>query len=124
MVAIPKPPKIFLVDSFEYYKYIGMDDNSKPIYEDEPVTIEFCRIDRTTEYGKNGNDDRVLYNGLIFCYADLTEAVTDGERSKSLPDFVEKSKIVYDNQEKTVNKVIEIQEPYSTRLYSFELEVI
>ncbi len=111
---MPKPPKEFCIDSFEYFEYSGTNDWSEPIYE-EPVTIEDCRIDRGTEYSSSTSGRQLLYNAVIFCYADITTP---------LPTFKTQSKILFDDQEHTIKKVIPIYEAYEKTLYAYELEVI
>ena len=71
-----KPPKEFLVDSFEYQEIIGRNDWNEPIYSD-PVEVKFCRIDDGAQYTFNTSGRQLLYNGLIFCYQDLTEPMID-----------------------------------------------
>lgn len=42
---MPKPPKDFCIDSFEYREYLGENSWSEPEYA-EAILIEHCRIDR------------------------------------------------------------------------------
>lgn len=111
---MPKPPKEFCVDSFEYLEYDGLNDWSNPSYK-EPLIIEHCRIDRGTEYSSTSSGKQLLFNAVVFCYAGITTP---------LPTFETQSKILFDGQEHTVTKVIPITEAYSNKLYSYELEVV
>lgn len=111
---MPKPPKEFCVDSFEYLEYDGLNDWSNPSYK-EPLIIEHCRIDRGTEYSSTSSGKQLLYNAVVFCYAGITTP---------LPTFKTQSKILFDGQEHTITKVIPITEAYSNKLYSYELEVV
>ena len=108
-----KPPKEFLIDSFEYHEYEGVDDWSEPLFA-PGVTIENVRIDRSVNYSVS-NEKTVLYNGVIFCYEGLTEP---------LLDFKEQSKVHYDGQIKTLNRVVVNKEPFKDQVYSIELEVV
>lgn len=111
---IPKPPIEFCIDSFEYHAYKGLNSWSEPDYE-EPIIIELCRIDRESQYTSTTSGKQLLYNAVIFCY----EGITD-----PLPIFKKQSKIVFDDNEHTVTKVIPIYEAYDKTLYSIEIEVV
>ena len=113
-MKMPKPPIEFLVDSFSYQEISGRNDWNEPIYS-EPVTVNNCRIDRGASYSHTGTGKQLLYNAVIFCYADLTNPI---------PDFKPEALITYDNQEHTITKVIPITEAYSTELYAYEIEVV
>ena len=109
-----KPPKEFLVDSFEYYEVIGRNDWNEPIYSD-PVRIKFCRIDDGAQYTFSTSGRQLLYNGLIFCYQDLTEPMID---------FKEEGIAKYYGQEHTILRVNPVKEAFEDKLYAYELEVI
>lgn len=111
---MPKPPKQFCIDSFEYKEYLGENDWSEPEYA-EPVIINYCRIDRGAEYTSTTSGKQLLYNALIFCYADITDP---------LPEFKPQSVLIFDGKEHVITKVITIYEAYDKDLYSYELEVI
>ncbi len=111
---MPKPPKQFCIDSFEYKEYIGENDWSEPEYA-ETVTINNCRIDRGAEYTSTTSGKQLLYNALIFCYADITGP---------LPEFKTQSVLIFDGREHVITKTIPIYEAYDNVLYSYELEVV
>lgn len=111
---MPKPPKDFCVDSFEYYEYLGDNNWSEPQYA-EPIPIEHCRIDRGAEYTSTTNGKQLLYNAVVFCYEGIT---------KPLPQFKTQSKLRFDDQDHIVTKVIPIYEAYDKTIYSYELEVV
>lgn len=111
---IPKPPKEFCIDSFAYQEYDGLNSWSEPKYK-EPVFIEHCRIDRGSEYSSTASGKQLLYNALIFCYEEITTP---------LPEFKAQSKVIFDETEHTIIKVIPIYEPYQKTLYSYEIEVV
>lgn len=111
---MPKPPKEFCVDSFEYFEYGGTNDWSEPVYE-KPITIKDCRIDRGTEYSSTTSGRQLLYNAVIFCYEGITSP---------LPEFKTQSMIRFDDKDYTVLKVMPIYEAYDKVLYSYELEVV
>lgn len=111
---MPKPPKEFCVDSFQYKEYIGIDDYSRPQYAD-PVLIEHCRIDRGTEYTSTTSGKQLLYNAVVFCYEGITTP---------LPAFKAESVLFFDDKEHKVTKVIPIYEAYEETIYSYEIEVV
>ena len=86
-MLMPKPPKKFLVDSFEYKEYLGEGDWNKPVY-----------------------------NGLIFCYHGLT---------MPFPEFKEQSLVIYDGKEHVITKIDTVIEAYqAATIYSYEIEVV
>lgn len=111
---MPKPPKEFCVDSFQYKEYVGENKWSEPEYA-SPVLIERCRIDRTAQYTSTTSGKTLLYNAVVFCYEGITTP---------LPAFKNESVLVFDGQEHVVTKVIPIYEAYSATIYSYELEVV
>ncbi len=113
-MLMPKPPKEFLVDSFIYKEYLGEGDWNEPEYA-KPITIIGCRIDRGSQYSFGPSGKQLLFNGLIFCYAGLTNP---------LPEFKNQSLVVYDGQEHTLTNVVTVTEAYSDQIYSYELEVV
>lgn len=113
-MLMPKPPKEFLVDSFSYREYLGEGDWNKPVYGEE-IEVSFCRIDRGSQYSFSSSGKQLLYNGLIFCYAGLTDP---------LPDFKAQSLVIYDGKKHVITSAEPITEAYSDALYSYELEVI
>lgn len=111
---MPKPPKEFCVDSFEYKEYLGTNDWSEPEYA-ESITIEDCRIDRGAEYSQSTSGKQLLYNAVVFCYEGITTP---------LPEFKTESILIIDGVEHVITKVIPIYEAYEKKIYSYELEVV
>lgn len=111
---MPKPPKEFCIDSFEYKEYLGTNDWSEPEYA-ESITIEDCRIDRGAEYSQSTSGKQLLYNAVVFCYEGITTP---------LPEFKTESILIFDAIEHVITKVIPIYEAYEKKLYSYELEVV
>lgn len=109
-----KPPIEFLTDTFEYKEYLGTNDWSEPEYAKE-IEIKHCRIDKGAEFTHSSAGKRLLYNGVIFCYVDLTSPIVD---------FKVESKVIYDDVEHIVTRVLPIKEPLSDKLYAYEIEVI
>ena len=113
-MVMPKPPKNFCIDTFEYKEYVGLNRYSEPEYA-EPITIEHCRIDRGAEYSSNTSGKQLLFNAVVFCYEGITSP---------LPEFKVQSILHFDEQDHVVTKVIPIFEAYDKIIYSYELEVV
>lgn len=110
---MPKPPKDFCIDSFEYKEFIE-DGWNGPQYK-ESVTIQNCRVDRGAEYSSSSSGKQLLYNAIVFCYEGITTP---------LPAFKTESILHFDGQDHKVTKVIPIYEAYDNVIYSYELEVV
>lgn len=113
-MVMTKPPKKFLVDSFEYKEPGGRNDWGEPTYG-ETVEIKNCRIDREAEYTSAASGRELLYSAVIFCYSGLTEP---------LPEFKTEGIITFDGEEHRIGKVIPVKEPYVDQIFSYELEVL
>lgn len=113
-MVMPKPPKSFCIDEFEYHEFVSDDWSTGPVYKD-PIKIEHCRIDRGAEYSQSSSGKQLLYNAVVFCYEGITEP---------MPEFKAESKLHFDRQDHIVTKVIPIYEAYDNVIYSYELEVI
>lgn len=109
-----KPPIEFLTDTFEYKEYLGTNDWSEPQFS-KGIEIKHSRIDKGSEYSNSSGGKQLLYNGLIFCYAN---------RTAPMVDFKTQSKVIYDENEHTITRVLPIKEPLSDKLYAYEIEVI
>jgi len=96
-MALRVNPRL-LVHSFEYHEFVKTDKWSKPTYQ-EPITVKNVRID--------GN--------IAFCYASDTTPFID---------FKRKSKIVTPNGSYLIDKIVNVNEPFTDKLWSVELELI
>lgn len=111
---MPKPPKDFCIDSFEYKEYIGLNEWSEPSFA-KPITIEHCRIDRSAQYTSTTSGKQLLFNAIVFCFEGITTP---------LLDFKAESILYFDGKDHVVTDVIPIYEAYSKTIYSYELEVV
>lgn len=114
-MVMPKPPKDFCIDSFRYKEKVGENDYSEPIYDEEGVIIENCRIDRGAEYSSSSSGKQLLYNAVVFCYEGITDPI---------PEFKVESILHFDGVDHKLTKVIPIFEAYEQTIYSYELEVV
>lgn len=110
-----KPPIETMIDSFVYHEYLSDDgDWGNPEYA-EPVKISKCRIDRGSQYSNSASGKQLLFNGLLFCYPGM---------ATPCPEFKEQSKLVYDDKEHIITKVIPVMESSVKEVYCYELEVV
>ena len=90
--------KDLLIHQFDYYEFESEDVWQKATYE-EPITIKNTRID--------GN--------IIFVYASDTTPFIE---------FKRRSKIVTSNGTFMINNITKIDEPFTNKIWSVELELI
>lgn len=93
------------------------DDWGQPL-AGEPVTIEHCVVQPQTIYSGSNNDRTIVANAVVFLYAGI---------SSPLPTITKNnvgSKLVFESEEYTVQKIIDNREPFSNALHSYELEVL
>lgn len=114
-MLVKKPPIETLVDSFAYEEYLSDDGDWGQSEYGESVVIDNCRIDRGSRYSNSASGKQLLYNAVIFCYPDLTTPC---------PRFAEKSKITYDGTEHVITSIDTVMEPYESKVYCYELEVV
>ena len=107
-----KPPKNLLQDSFEYYAYLGNDNEWQKDEYADAITIDTCHIDRSVAYSSS-NGENTQFGYVIYCYHGVTEP---------MPRFKAKSLIKVDGKEMRLVNIIENR--YGGNLYGYELEVI
>ncbi|EYR70628.1 capsid protein [Lactiplantibacillus plantarum WHE 92] len=84
----------------------------------KPVTIEHCVVQPQTIYSGSNNDRTIVANAVVFLYAGI---------SSPIPTIAKHnigSKLVFEGEEYTVQKIIDNREPFSNDRYSYELEVL
>jgi len=104
-----------LTQSFDYHEFEGEDSWATSSYK-EPITVKNVRIDETLEIAQiSVGVNRVVCKAIAFVYA-----------SDTIPflEFKRRSKIVTKNGIYTINKVVEINEPFEDKLWSVELELV
>lgn len=112
LLAIPKET---LVHRFIYFEFTDESDRwGNPGYK-LPIIVEFCRVDETPVYSRNKEQKTITADAVIFCYA---------EHTTPFLVFNEQSKIVYNNRERIITKVITNAHPFKDEVFSYELEVI
>lgn len=114
MSYAPKPPIESLVDAFTYKAKVGEDNWGTSIYG-KPQSVSKCRIDRHTKYSFANGERQLAYNAIIFVYPSIDGAGIE---------FKTKGQVVFDDSEYIITDVIKNTEPFSSDVYSYELEVI
>lgn len=107
-------PKRWLIHDIEYKEYKGVDNWDNPIYRDE-VTINNVRFDDSTVFSRDSSQNKIVAEAVIF---------VDIKNSNPIPKFVERSKIIFNNREYTLEKVIPLYYPTKNKIRHYELEVI
>jgi len=107
-------PKRWLIHTITYEEYIGKDDWGNPIYDD-PIEIKHVRFDNSTVFSRDSTQTKVLADGIIF---------VDAINSNPILNFKEQSKIVFQREELTLQKVIPCYHPTKNKIRHYELEVI
>lgn len=108
-----KLPKRMLVDTFEYAEFIGEDDYQQAEYKD-PVTVNFVRIDRQTVFSRNGKNETIQANAVIYTDANHT----------NVKEFTEQSKALFDGKEYIITKVTPKVNVNTSDIIGYELEVV
>lgn len=107
-------PKQWLIHSITYEEYEGIDDWDNPSYAD-PVEIKRVRLDDSTVFSRDSNQNKVLADAIIF---------VDAKHSNPIKDFKERSKILFNDKEYVLKKVIPCYYPTKNKIRHYELEVI
>lgn len=109
-------PKSWLIHEITYEEKLpGKDSYGNPLYAD-PVIIEYVRFDDSTVFSRDTTDTKIVANAVIF---------VDVTNSTNLPkEFLEQSKITFNDNEYTLKKVVDCYYPQKNEIHHWELEVI
>lgn len=105
-----------LTDSMIYHEFESTDHWHKPTYK-ESCTINGIRLEENliTESIGNGTS-RIISRAIAFVYASGT--------TPFVTTFKRHSKIEANGKIYTINRVINIKEPFTHKIWSIELELI
>lgn len=90
------------------------DDYGNTKYHD-PIEIKHVRFDPTTVFSRDNTQSKIVAEGVIF---------VDMVNSAPIPIFVEESKIVFEDRELTLKKIVPCYHPTKNTIHHYELEVI
>lgn len=107
-------PKTWLIHEVLYEQYAGVDDFGSDTYSD-PVTIECVRFDESTVFSRDGTQNKIVANGVIF---------VDAVHSVPSVTFQEQSKVTFNGRELVIVKVVPCYQPQSNEIHHWELEVL
>lgn len=107
-------PKSWLIHTIEYIAPSKKDDWGNEI-ESNPITIEYVRYDNSSVFSRDSTQTKVLADGVIF---------VDAVNSSPIPNFKEEGKVIFEERELTIKKVIPCYYPNKNAVRHWELEVI
>lgn len=107
-------PKSWLIHEIVYEEFLGKDDWGKIQYE-EPITIEYVRVDESTVFSRDSRETKIQANAVIF---------VDAVNSKPAVEFKEQSRLKFNGKDYTIKKVIPCYQPKINEIHHWELEVI
>src|SRR5699024_2844986 len=107
-------PKQWLIHTISYEEYQGVDDWDNEEFA-EPIDIEHVRFDDSTVFSRDSNQNKIVADAVIF---------VDAKHSKPIKDFKERSKIIFNDSEYVLKKVIPCYYPTKNKIRHWELEVI
>lgn len=82
------------------------------------TVIDNCIVQLETVYSGTNNNRQVVANGVVFLYANITMPfVTFDKNSQG-------NKIIYEDVEYTLQRIIDNRDPFSNEVWSYELEVL
>lgn len=101
-------PKSFFIHVASYSEPLGADVWGKESHK-EPVLFT-CRIDYDVATYRGGDRTDKVVNAVVYTTEEL--------------NFKRYGKIVYGDVEHEVHKVVRYDEPYSTKLHHYEIELL
>lgn len=108
-------PKSWLIHTIQYEQFLkGKDDYGNSRY-DTPITINNVRFDNSTVFSRDGTEAKILANGVIF---------VDVINSYPVPTFTEQSKVIFNNTDMIIKKVVPCYYPEANAVRHYELEMI
>lgn len=110
----PPIPKWTLIHTVDYAEYGTIDDFGNSTLA-EPVTITNVRVDETTVFSRDGTQNKIVANAVIF---------VDAVHSKPFTAFTEQSQIIFKGREMVIQKVVPCYQPSSDEIHHYELEVL
>ena len=114
---IPRIPKRLCNQSIILLVPTGkMDKFRKPIVE--TITIDHVIVQPQTIYSGSNNDRTVTANAVVYLFAGVSDPLP-----KLTPDFVGWH-VTFEGRDYAITTFVDNREPYSDKVYSYELEVI
>lgn len=89
----------------------------KPTYDD-PITVQSVVFQPQTIYTGTNNDRQIVANAVVFLYKNISQPIPKLSKANI------GSKITFEGEEYTVQKIVDNRNPFSNELWSYELEVL
>lgn len=114
---IPRIPKRLCNQSIALLVPTGkMDKFRKPVTE--TITIDHVIVQAQTIYSGSNNDRTVTANAVVYLFAGVSDPLPE-----LTPDCVGWH-LKFEGREYAITNFVDNREPYSDKVYSYELEVI
>lgn len=114
---IPRIPKRLCNQSITLQVPTGKHDKArKPVTE--TTTIDHVIVQPQTIYSGSNNDRTVTGNAIVFIFAEISDPMP-----KLTPDCVGWH-LTFEGRDYAITNFVDNREPYSDKVYSYELEVI
>lgn len=114
---IPRIPKRLCNQGISLLVPTGkLDKFRKPVTE--TITIDNVIVQPQTIYSGSNNDRTVTANAVVFLFAEISEPMP-----KLTPDCVGWH-LTFEGRDYAITTFVDNREPYSGKVYSYELEVI
>lgn len=116
-MILPKIPKSMAKQSVLLKLRTGETDSwGKEKYRD--VQVNNCVVQLQTIYSGTNNNRSIVANGVIFFYFGITSPWIHLDR-----DAVG-SKLMFEDKEYTITRVIDNRDPFGNEVWSYEVEVL
>ena len=114
---IPMMPKKLCNQSITLKLITGHDKWQKPIFSD-PIDIHYMIFQPQTVYSGTNNNREVVANAIAFLFGGVSDPMP-----KITKNHVG-SIVIFEDEEYTIQKIVDNRNPYSNEIYSYELEVL
>ena len=114
---LPRIPKKMCNQSIVLHVENGEeDDYGKKKKTDMPVN--HVLVQPQTIYSGSNNSRTITANAIVFLFAQISDPLP-----QITPDWIG-NHLTFENRDYTITNIVDNREPYSNRVYSYELEVL
>lgn len=117
MIMLPRIPKRLCNQSIVLHIANGEeDDYSKQKTVDMPVNNVL--VQPQTIYSGSNNSRTITANAIVFLFAQISDPLP-----QITPDWIG-THLTFEDRDYTITNIVDNREPYSNKVYSYELEVL
>lgn len=117
MIMLPRIPKRLCNQSIVLYVANGEeDDYGKQKTIDMPVNNVL--VQPQTIYSGSNNSRTITANAIVFLFAQISDPLP-----QITPDWIGYH-LAFEGRDYTITNIVDNREPYSNKVYSYELEVL